>query len=191
MIEHDPCPTCGTRLGHARDCKTFPLPERLVRKYGRDVPEGDGWSWDWQSDELAVEAAKEIRRLWNECSKCTVCGHHQAEPNWCNECGGRTDTPDWATLLVAAADAQANAEEFLRELKQQQIEFLTLVADGRNDYAEHALPGENQEALRGEVAMLRSIIRLLEGETPPAAMVAGLVPSWRWHEFERFGAKPS
>lgn len=45
---------------------TGDLPARLRKRFGRMVPEGDGWSHEWQTDELAEEAARRIELLENE-----------------------------------------------------------------------------------------------------------------------------
>lgn len=39
------------------------LVERLKKRFGKNVPEGDGWGWEWEVDPLAKEAIAAIETL--------------------------------------------------------------------------------------------------------------------------------
>lgn len=39
------------------------LASELEAKFGSMRPDGDGWSWDWETDPLAREAAAKLREL--------------------------------------------------------------------------------------------------------------------------------
>lgn len=45
------------------DPKEGTIPERLRKAYGKMVPEGDNWSWEFEVDPLANEAARRIEEL--------------------------------------------------------------------------------------------------------------------------------
>lgn len=75
-VELFPCKKCAgagykvIRVGKVVECtdcggkgKVPDLTVRLAKRYGTDVPEGDGWSWDWETDALAQEAIDEIKYL--------------------------------------------------------------------------------------------------------------------------------
>lgn len=68
---------------------TVRVEDRLLGRFGQNVPEGDGWSWEWESDPLAVEAANLIRSLRATCQKaleaiapCVVGWEPGTMPSW-------------------------------------------------------------------------------------------------------------
>lgn len=61
-------------------------------------------------------------------------------------------------------------------------DFLNRLADARSEYT-------GDERIMAEVELLRSLVRVMNGQTTTDAFVVAFTPSWTWASFPEFAGR--